>query len=152
MGAWDVFWNKLHKFFISLKVVYLLHLTKNVFAVLQQKSQPLKSNIRRYLILDHTNHTNSHKFVHWLLYPTSLFWHPNYTIEKKILKNNFFRENTVVLFRRRSILFNPLIPKSDKVLISLYNLIPLNQMFKSWEKRKWSETNEALNGFTNSPC
>ena len=58
MGAWDVFWNKLHKFFISLKVVYLLHLTKNVFAVLQQKSQPLKSNIRRYLILDDINHPN----------------------------------------------------------------------------------------------
>ena len=119
----------LHKFFISLKVVYLLHLTKNVFGVLQQKSQPLKSNIRRYLILDHTNHPNSHKFVHWLLYPTSLFWHPNYTIEKK----KFFRENPTVLFKQRSILFNPLIPKSDKVLTSLYNLIPLNQMFKSWE-------------------
>ena len=54
----------LHKFFISLKVIYLLHLTKNVFAVLQQKSQPLKSNTWRYLILDHTNHPNSHKCVH----------------------------------------------------------------------------------------
>ena len=122
MGARDVLWNKLHKFFISLKVVYLLHLTKNAFAVLQQKSQPLKYNIRRYLILDHTNHPNSHKFVHWLLYPTSLFWHPNHTIAKKNLKKNFFRENTVVVFRQRSMLFKPLIPKSDKVLNSLYNL------------------------------